>query len=91
MIIYTKASLSLWCVLVCVLFMMRAGTLQLIVLFGRESMAVVSTEIIPKMIAIWRALSCHINSFVTPVEDGFWIFCLQTSGRYSKLTRLLSC
>lgn len=46
-------------VLVYLSFMWTVGTVVLMVVFGRENMAVVSTQVISKMLAIWRLLYCQ--------------------------------
>lgn len=52
-------------------FIWAVSLVGLMVVFGREIMALVSSEVFSKITAIWRQLYCHINPFPTPVENGF--------------------
>ena len=53
------------------LLIWRVDTVGIVVVFGRENMAVVLAQTISKMTVIWGALCCYINLSSTPVEDDF--------------------
>ena len=47
-------------------FVWTVDTVGLLMVFGKDNMAVVSAEVFSKMTAIWRAVYCHINPSPLP-------------------------
>ena len=49
-------------------FVWTVDTVGLLMVFGKDNMAVVSAEVFSKMTAIWRAVYCHINPSPLPLK-----------------------